>query len=525
MTRDAAMRDEAREAATRDFVLDLAGASRRAPWAGRQESRRQRERLVRQQAAALCDELGPAGFSAPRIARKIGLARRTLAHWCRCRRQGELDARLRGRPPKQSTFCHRHEVLEVFQEVGPHVGLPTLRATFPIVPRGELIDLQAAFRQHYRVTYRRSVEELSWTTPGRVWAMDHAQPPAPIDGCYQRVLAVRDLASGMQLAWLAVPDETAETTAAVLRMLFACHGAPLVLKSDNGSAFISQLVYELLAAWEVVPLFSPAQMPQYNGSCEAGIGALKDRTSALAARPTRVLDALGRAFEGSLLWTSDDLEAARRQANEWHRPWGHRGPTRSGVWAARSPITADERAAFAVTLARCHQRAADALGVSLAQGQGSQGSEPGQPASPAHGNRPQARDAAPRTMPPPAPHLQAANLAHGNSPQVASAAEPAHAARGTHADRGAPAHGNSQAVDAAAQEGQANKSSAVNDRGASSDPSTLKAIPRVCVHGSTQQAIIHRRAVRQALVKQGLLSITRRSIHLPIKRLRSAKIM
>jgi transposase InsO family protein len=413
-------------------------------------------------------------------------------------------------------------VLEVFHEVGPHVGLPTLRATFPTVPRSELTDLQAAFRQHVRVTYRRSMEELHWTTPSRVWAMDHAQPPSPIDGCYRRVLAVRDLASGMQLAWLPVLDETAETTAAVLRMLFACHGAPLVLKSDNGSPFISQLLYELLAAWEVVPLFSPVQMPEYNASCEAGIGALKDRTSALAARSTRVLDALGRAFEGSLLWTSDDLEAARRQANELHRPWGHRGPTRSELWAARSPITADERAAFAVTLARCHQRAADALGVTLAQGQPS---GPGEPASPAHGSHPQAGDAAPRSMSPQAQHLQAANLAHGNSPQVASAAEPAHAAGGAHADRGAPAHGNSQTVDAAAQEDQANKNSVVNDRGVASDPLTLGAIPRVCVHGSSLQAIIHRRAVRQALVKQGLLSITRRSIHLPIKRLRWAKIM
>ncbi len=265
-------------------MADLAGASRREPWAQRQEPRRQRERLVRQQAASLCDELGSAGFSAPRIARQIGLAPRTLAHWCRRLQQDELNARLRGRPPKQSDFHDRHEVLEVFHEVGPHVGLPTLRAAFPTLPRGELIDLQAGYRQAYRATHRRSVETLEWTTPGRVWAMDHAQPPSPIDGDYPRVLAVRDLASGMQLAWLPVLDETAESTAAVLRLLFAQHVAPLVLKSDNGSAFISRLLYKLLGAWEVVPLFSPPQMPEYNGACEAGIGVLKVRTNSLAAR-------------------------------------------------------------------------------------------------------------------------------------------------------------------------------------------------------------------------------------------------
>jgi hypothetical protein len=251
--------------ATPDVVADLAGASRRDPWAERQQSRRQQERLVRQQAAVLCDELGPAGFSAPRIAQQIGLAPRTLRHWRRRLQQDELDARLLGRPPKQSDFRDRHEVLEVFHEVGPHVGLPTLRVAFPAMPRGELIDLQATFRRHYRVTHRRSTETLHWTTPGRVWAMDHAQPPAPIDGCYRRVLAVRDLATGMQLAWLPVLDETAETTAAVLQLLFAQHGAPLVLKSDNGSPFISRLLYELLAAWQVVPLFSPPRVPAYNG--------------------------------------------------------------------------------------------------------------------------------------------------------------------------------------------------------------------------------------------------------------------
>jgi transposase-like protein len=204
-------RDAAADAATQDadFMADLAGASRREPWAHRQEPRRQRERLVRRQAAALCDELSPAGFSTPRIARQIGVVPRTLRDWRHRLQQDELDVRLRGRPPQQSGFRDRHEVLEVYHEVGPHVGLPTLRAAFPTMPRGELIDLQATWRRHYRATHRRSMETLEWTTPGRVWAMDHAQPPSSIDGYYRRVLAVRDLASGMQLAWLPVLDETA----------------------------------------------------------------------------------------------------------------------------------------------------------------------------------------------------------------------------------------------------------------------------------------------------------------------------
>jgi hypothetical protein len=449
-------------AAADDFVAQLAAASRANPWAQRQQPRRQRERDLRQRAATLCDELKPAGVSCPQIARKIGVAARTLSHWRCCWRHDELDVRLRGRPPKQSGFRDRHEVLEVFHEVGPHVGLPTLRAAFPAMPRGELIDLQATYREQYRATHRRSVETLHWTTPGRVWAMDHTQPPSPIDGCFPRVLAVRDLASGMQLAWLPVTDETAETTAAVLQLLFAWHGAPLVLKSDNGSPFISQLLYDLLAACEVVPLFSPPKTPQYNGSCEASIRAMKVRTYFLAARAGRFVH-----------WTSDDLQAARRQANEFHRPWGHRGPTRSEVWTARPSITADERAAFAAAVARCQEQVRDSV---------------------------------------------AGALAHGNSTQPASFA---------HSDahhRGALAHGNSQLVDAGAGEEQANRQSVRRDD-IPAHEIPVGDIPHAAVHGASITALIHRRAVRQALVEQGLLSITRRSIPLPIKVLRSAKIM
>ena len=442
---------------TPEPLAELAAASRIDPWAQRQQPRRQREQDLRQRAATLCDELKPAGVSCPRIARRLGVSPRTLSEWHRREQRQELETRLRGRPPKQSSFRDRHEVLEVFHEVGPHVGLPTLRAAFPTIPRGELIDLQAGFRRHFRATHRRSVEKLYWTTPGRVWAMDHTQPPSPIDGCFPRVLAVRDLASGMQLAWLPVPDETAETTAAVLQLLFARHGAPLVLKSDNGSPFISHLLYELLDRWQVVPLFSPPKRPQYNGSCEASNGAMKKRTYFLAARRGRIVH-----------WTSDDLEAALWQANEFHRPWGHRGPTRREVWAARLSITTDERAAFAATLARCQEQVRDSV---------------------------------------------AGALAHGNSTQ------PASFAIGAALHPGSLAHGNSTLVDACAGEDQANRQSV--RRGAA----CLGAVPGAAVHGASIRARIHRRAVRQALVELGLLSTTRRSIPLPIKIFRSAKIM
>ena len=76
----------------------------------------------------------------------------------------------------------------------------------------------------------------------------------------------------MELDWLPVPDETAATTRDALLALFVEFGPPLVLKSDNGSAFKGDVI-TLLDDWQITPLRSPPKTPRYHGSREAGIGA------------------------------------------------------------------------------------------------------------------------------------------------------------------------------------------------------------------------------------------------------------
>jgi hypothetical protein len=167
-----------------------------------------------------------------------------------------------------------------------------------------------------------------------------------VEGAFGRMLALRDLASGAQLLWLPVADESSRSARDGLALAFRQHGAPLVLKSDNGSAFIAEEFRALLAEWGVWPLFSPPRTPRYNGSCEAGIGSMKARThqrAALAGRPGE--------------WTCDDAEAARLEANQTARPWGSGGPTPEEAWRARRPIAAGERAAFAETAGRLEREA------------------------------------------------------------------------------------------------------------------------------------------------------------------------
>src|SRR5262249_53870980 len=142
----------------------------------------------------------------------------------------------------------------------------------------------------------------------------------------------RDLASGYQLLWWPLRQATGEATAAMLTELFTVFGAPLVLKSDNGSAFGSEVVQALLAQWGVFSLFSPPGCPRYNGAIEAAIGSLKARTAWQALRA-------GHARE----WRQGDLEAAWRQANQRARLRGWRGPTPEESWQARGRIRPEQR--------------------------------------------------------------------------------------------------------------------------------------------------------------------------------------
>jgi hypothetical protein len=150
---------------------------------------------------------------------------------------------------------------------------------------------------------------------------------------------VRDLASGRNLLWLPVRDATATTACNAIDELVAEHGAPLVLKSDNGSAFVAEKFVKLLAEYGVKNLFSPPRTPQYNGSVEAGIGSLTCRTNQNATR---------HGHPG--YWTWDDVEAARLEANATSRPRGTRGPSCDELWASRTRITTEQRERFQVAV-------------------------------------------------------------------------------------------------------------------------------------------------------------------------------
>jgi transposase InsO family protein len=272
------------------------------------------------------------GWTLQETAELLHLAPRTLRGWQDAVSAAGWRLQRLGRPVLHSLGRDRRAVIAFIDELGPAVGVPMLEACFPAMPRAELAELLALYRRGWRRRHHQALHVLHWQLAGSVWAMDFAEAPQPIDGLYPYLLAVRDLASGRSLAWLPLTTATAAETIPALAPLFARYGAPLLLKTDNGSPFCAEATLDFLYRAGVLPLFSPPYLPRYNGAIEAGIGSLKSRSESHATRHER---------PGQ--WTWDDVEAARLEANATARPRGPRGPTPDALWAGRRHITQEER--------------------------------------------------------------------------------------------------------------------------------------------------------------------------------------
>jgi transposase InsO family protein len=421
------------------------------------------EQAVRDQAVAFRHWAATQGLNHIESAACLGLSLRTLRQWEHATAQLSLALLARGRPVLRSPRPARMEVLEVLESIGPGVGLAVLQGQFPDLPRAELADLLRRYRRVWQRRHTQAPHVLHWTQPGTVWAMDYAEPPLPLEEGFRHLLAVRDLASGQQLLWLPVASATAATTVAALLLLFTVYGPPLVLKMDNGSPFVAAATQTLLAQWQVLPLYSPPRLPQYNGAVEAGIGALKARTHYQASR---------RGHPD--LWTLADTAAAQEQANSLGRPGGAHAPTPAQHWAQRHVVTLAERAAFQQTVACLQEEEA------------------------------RTASAAATAAPPPAQAVATAAPPQGAATPPA-ALTPAQGSCPACADSAAPALG-----------------SALPTR--RDEPSAPTGSDTEAVRPDPERSAERRQAISRALVAHGYLLFTRRRIPLPLPHPKVAKI-
>lgn len=308
-----------------------------------QADKRDGERSARRSAVAVTRWASWSGIALGEVAELIGLSPATLREWNERWGSDHLTSKPRGAPVPQLDRQQRNELIAILHQVGPSISHRAFVELAPFeIPRREVERFLDRYRHICDRRYGQACfHALRWHRPGSVWAMDFTEPDTAVEGRYRTLLVVRDLSSGFQLAALPCANEEAFQVVACLRGLFAAHGAPLVIKSDNGPAFIAESTQDLLRAHRITWLASPPYTPSYNGACEAGNGSIKTRAHHQAARNDRPEQ-----------WTCDDIEYARCEANHLGRPRGKLGPSPQEVWATRTPITYTDRIIFEHTLVK-----------------------------------------------------------------------------------------------------------------------------------------------------------------------------
>ena len=278
------------------------------------------EERLRRRACALVRVGHSHGWRPGAIARSIGVDPDLVAAWERERtgRLGrdaaslQLVAKPLGRTPLPEPPALVRAMRHLCHVFGPALGARSLQCDFPDASWRTCLAITQQCRRELRDQLRDSrAHALTWTTAGTVWAADVWKPDSPIDGQFRYVLDVRDLATGFLVASEPLEHANADTVGAVLDRLYRQFGAPLVIKTDNGSEFVGAGSWEVHHRYGVEQLLSPVELPSYNGACEAGHGSIRYRAELLARRDGRPGDWSLNHLAGARDWANDLVESRR----------------------------------------------------------------------------------------------------------------------------------------------------------------------------------------------------------------------
>lgn len=261
------------------------------------------------------------------LARTKGLTDRTLRNYKKLARDGNLPERPPGRPPvllEQEPEMRRRvqAILEVggysqgerrvMEALGEGASLRLVRRVLRQLKAEHALRKKTAM-QEQRISDRVLAGDAVWTVDATHLGWDES-------GQSVQAEVLRERASGRTIAVSVGRAATAEEVVQQLDDAVAERGQPpLVLQSDNGSAYASELVRQWCAERQVVQLFNLPRTPQHNAAAEHGIGELK----AEAGLP-------GVPFESDPILEPSVLvlEALERLDHQRIRP------TRGGVTAA-----------------------------------------------------------------------------------------------------------------------------------------------------------------------------------------------
>jgi transposase len=218
------------------------------------------------------------GLSYRDLCRAMDVSHRTFKRW---RRRKESGQPLLHAPGPSKTGAFDPAVLAgelVFLTHGAHrtLGIGRLYGKYgQCLSRREIACMAAELRAELNDIHRRNLLRVEWLAPGVAWAIDGTEY-SDASGKRQ-MMTTRDLCSKylfrpMVTAWTPCSEEVGGN------MALLCNGneAPLLLKMDNGGNLIGQGTMKVLVQNRIIPLISPPEYPQYNGSLEKVQGDIKD---------------------------------------------------------------------------------------------------------------------------------------------------------------------------------------------------------------------------------------------------------
>ena len=130
-----------------------------------------------------------------------------------------------------------------------------------------------------------------WIWPTRPWQRIHLDFAGPFNG--EMFLLVVDAKS----KWIEVfpmSSTTASATILALRFLFATHGLPEVIVSDNGLQFVSQEMKDFLKSNGIRHCLSSPYYPASNGEAERAVRTFKESMKTMKDEPGTQAQKLAR---------------------------------------------------------------------------------------------------------------------------------------------------------------------------------------------------------------------------------------
>lgn len=215
------------------------------------------------------------------MARLLGVTPRTVRRW----KAGAAGPRRpRGRPAKRPERAAIWAAARAWRRMGHTAGWRPVLAALVAVPRRHVQLVVGALKRRRRARAERRRERLRTRllTAGRdvLWSLDATHLGRDAAGRVVEGQAVREVATTRTLAQsVGGAVDTADAVAVVAAAAAERGGRyPLVLVTDNGSAYTSEGFERFLAARRVVHLRSLPHTPRHNPWVERGHRDLKEES-------------------------------------------------------------------------------------------------------------------------------------------------------------------------------------------------------------------------------------------------------